>query len=88
MNVAFGSVVVVIVGAAGKPIVIDSGLVAVCWGLPESRTLNVTEVVPLELVVPLITPDELRGLNPAGKEPLAMSHVFVPVPPEAINVTL
>ena len=77
-----------IVGGAGRPIVIDSGFVAVCWGFPESRTLNVAGVVPLELVVPLITPDELRGLNPAGKEPMTMSHVFVPVPPEAVNVKL
>jgi hypothetical protein len=88
LNVAFGSVVVVIVGAAGRPTVIDSGFVAVCCGFPESLTLNVAEVVPVEVGVPLITPDELSGLNPAGKEPLTMSHVIVPVPPEAVNVKL
>ena len=88
MNVAFGSEVVWIIGGAGRPIVIDSCFVAVCWGFPESRTLNVAEVVPLELVVPLITPDELSELNPAGKEPLIMSHVFAPVPPDAAKVKL
>jgi len=80
--------VVWIIGAAGRPIVIDNSFVAVCCGFPESRTLNVAEVVPVEVGVPLITPDELRGLNPVGNEPLRMSQVFVPVPPEEVKVTV
>ena len=82
-----GAKVVVILGAAGKLIVIDSCFVAVCCGFPESRTRNVGEDVPVTSGVPLITPDELR-FRPTGNEPPLISHVFVPVPPEEVNVTL
>lgn len=87
MNVPAGSDVVVILGAAGKLIVIDNNFVDVCCGFPESRTLKVGDDVPVVVGVPLITPLELR-LSPTGNEPLARSHVFVPVPPEEVNVKL
>ena len=87
MNVPGGSDVVVILGAAGRPIVIDSSFCADCCGFPESRTLKVGEEVPLVAGIPLITPLELR-FRPTGNEPLARSHVFVPVPPVAANVKL
>jgi len=61
--------------------------VAVCCGPPESRTLKVGEEVPDVTGVPLITPDVLR-LKPAGKDPLARSQVFVPVPPDVASVAL
>ena len=76
-----------ICGAAGKLIVIDSCFVAVSCGFPASRTRNVGEDVPVVVGVPLITPDELR-LRPAGNDPLLISQVFVPVPPEEVNVAL
>jgi len=76
--------VVVIVGGAGRPIVIDICFVAVSCGFPESRTRKVGEDVPVACGVPLITPDELR-LRPAGNEPLVISQVFVPVPPVEVN---
>ena len=75
-----------IFGGVGRPIVIDSGCVSVCCGFPESRTRKVGEEVPVVVGVPLITPLELR-LRPTGNDPLARSHVFAPVPPEAANVT-
>ena len=81
----FRSDVVVIVGGAGLLIVIDSAFVAVCWGLPESLTLKVGDDVPVVVGIPVITPDGLR-VRPAGSTPLDMSHVFVPVPPVAVNV--
>ena len=76
-----------ILGAAGKLIVIDSCFVAVSCGFPESRTRKVGEDVPVACGVPPITPDELR-FRPAGNEPFVISHVFVPVPPEEVTVTL
>jgi hypothetical protein len=76
-----------ILGAAGKLIVIERGFVAVSWGFPESRTRKVGDEVAVAAGVPLITPEELR-VSPAGNDPLLMSHVLVPVPPEAVNVTL
>ena len=87
MNDPAGSDVVVIVGGAGKLIVIDSGFVAVSCGFPESRTRKVGEDVPVVVGVPLITPDELR-LRPAGNEPLLISQVCIPVPPEEVNAAL
>lgn len=87
MNDPAGSDVVVILGAAGKLIVIDNGFVAMSCGFPESRTRKVGEVVPVTSGVPLITPDELR-FRPAGNEPPLISHVFAPVPPEEANVKL
>ena len=68
------------VGGVGLLIVIDSGFVAVCWGLPESRTRKVGVDEPELTGVPLITPDALR-LSPAGNDPLARSQVVAPVPP-------
>ena len=76
-----------ILGAAGKVIVIDSGFVAVSCGFLESRTRKVGDDVPVVVGVPLITPLKLK-LRPSGNEPLARSHLFVPVPPEEVNVTL
>ena len=87
MNVPAGSVIIVIFGAAGKLIVIDSVFCADCCGVPESRTLNVGEEVPAVVGVPLITPAELR-FKPTGNDPLARSHICVPIPPEAVNVTV
>ena len=78
---------VVIFGADGKLIVIDNGFVAVSCGLPLSRTRKVGEDVPGVVGVPAITPDELR-FRPVGNDPLLISHVFVPVPPVEVNVTL
>ena len=78
---------VVIFGADGKLIVIDNGFVAVSCGFPESRTRKIGEDVPVVVGVPLITPDELR-FRPAGNDPLLISHVFDPVPPVEVNVTL
>ena len=78
---------VVIFGADGKLIVIDNGFVAVSCGFPESRTRNVDENVPGVVGVPPITPDELR-FRPVGSDPLLISHVFDPVPPVEVNVTL
>ena len=86
LNDPAGRDVVVIVGGAGKPIVIDRGFVAVSWGTPESLTRKVGEDVPAVAGVPLITPDGLR-LRPAGNDPLLISHVFPPVPPVEVNVT-
>jgi hypothetical protein len=83
----FGREVVVILGGAGLLIVIESCFVAVSCGLPESRTLKVGEDVPVACGVPLITPEELR-FRPAGKDPLLISHVFAPLPPEEVNATL
>jgi hypothetical protein len=74
-------------GGAGLLIVIDSCFVAVSCGFPESRTRKVGEGVPIACGVPLITPDALR-FRPAGNKPLVISHVFAPVPPEEVNVTL
>jgi hypothetical protein len=65
----------------------DSCFVAVCCGLPESRTLKVGEEVPDVTGVPLITPDVLNP-KPAGNDPLSMSQVFVPVPPAVAKVVL
>ena len=78
---------VVIFGADGKLIVIDNGFVVGSCGLPESRTRKVGEDVPVVVGVPAITPDELR-FRPAGNDPLLISHVFVPVPPVEVNVTV
>jgi hypothetical protein len=87
LNVPAGSEVVVIVGAAGKLIVIDNCFVAESCGLPESRTRKVGEDVPRVVGVPVIMPDALK-LTPTGNEPLLISHVFAPVPPVEVNVTL
>ena len=76
-----------IFGADGKLIVIDNDFVVVSCGLPESRTRKVGEDVPVVVGVPLITSDELR-FRPAGNDPLLISHVFVPVPPVEVNVTV
>jgi hypothetical protein len=87
LNAPAGSDVVVILGAAGKLIVIDSCFVAVSWGFPESRTRKVGDEVTVACGVPLITPEALR-FSPAGNDPLLISHVLAPVPPEAVNVTV
>ena len=76
-----------IFGADGKLIVIDNDFVALSGGFPVSRTRKVGEEVPVVVGVPLITPDELR-FRPVGSDPLFISHVFVPVPPVEVNVTL
>jgi len=87
LNDPGGSIVVVILGGAGKLIVIESDFVAVFCGLPESRTLKVGEDVPGVVGVPLITPEELR-VRPTGNAPLLISQLFVPVPPVDANVTV
>jgi uncharacterized membrane protein len=87
LNDPAGSDVVVIFGAAGTVIVMANGLVPVSCGVPESRTRKVGEEVPVVVGIPLITPDELR-VRPIGNDPLLISHVFVPVPPVLINLTL
>ena len=74
-------------GGVGKLIVSDSCFVAVSCGFPESLTRKVGEDVPLAWGVPLIAPAGLK-FRPAGNEPLLISHVFAPVPPVAVNVTL
>ena len=65
----------------------DSCFVAVCCGLPESRTLKMGEDVPDVTGVPLITPDVLRP-KPVGNDPPARSQVVVPVPPAVTKVVL
>ena len=63
---------------------IDNVFCADCCGFPESRTLKVGEEVPAVVDAPVMTPFALR-LRPIGNEPLARSHVCVPIPPEAVN---
>ena len=64
--------------------VIDMGAVVVPDALSVTRTTN--EDVPTPVGVPDITPPELNVI-PAGREPLAMAHVYGAVPPWAASVT-
>jgi hypothetical protein len=77
-----GSVVVVIVGAAGKLIKILSAWVAVIGVMVlESVNLTVKFAVPLGPVgVPEIVPAPLK-VKPAGNAPALMENVSVPAPP-------
>ena len=61
--------------------------VAVCAGLPESVTLNVSAAAFTAAEgVPLIRPLAEFSVNPAGRVPLVNCHVKAPVPPAAATV--
>ena len=49
---------------------------AVCMGLPESFTVNVTVNVAETDGVPLITPVEVFSVTPLGNAPLVTAHVY------------
>lgn len=89
MNVAFGSDVVVIFGAAGRLIVMAKGFVFVCCGdVAESRTRNTGVTLTAVCGIPLSIPPELNCI-PFGRggEPGLRSHVKGGVPPDAVNCT-
>jgi hypothetical protein len=66
---------------------IDSVTVSVCAGDPESDTVTLNVDVPLTVGVPEIAP-LLESVNPAGKLPDAIDHVYPGVPPLADIVAL
>lgn len=73
-----GSVVVVICSVASGPIVIDNCLVDDCWfGTVESTTLNVGDVVPVVVGVPVMAPEDASNERPSGNscEPVLRLHV-------------
>jgi hypothetical protein len=79
--VAAGSVLVVIISAAGL-IAMLSGLVAVAPELSCTRTVKLA--FPAADGVPEITPAALK-LSPAGSDPPLTDHVYPPVPPLAAS---
>ena len=76
-----------IFGGLGKVTVSESCFVPVSCGFAESRTRKVGDDVPVACGAPLVTPAGLR-VRPAGNEPLLISQVFAPMPPEEVKVTL
>jgi hypothetical protein len=62
-------------GTTAVPTVIESGFVAVCAVVAESRACTVKEEVPAVVGVPEITPVEAFKLNPAGNEPVVILQV-------------
>lgn len=83
-----GRDVVVMLGGAGSPIVIDrdGGVVSVCDN--ESVTCGVKLKVPAAEGVPEITPVEGVSVIPFGSEPDGMLQVNGPVPPLTWSVRL
>ena len=65
---------------------IEMALVADCWlGLVESSTLNVVEVVPAVVGVPVIPPLALSERPAGNDEPPLRPQVDGAVPPEAVS---
>ena len=52
---------------AGGLMVMHRLAFAVCWGLPESFTVTVAELVPAVVGVPLITPVPALITSPPGR---------------------
>jgi hypothetical protein len=67
--------------------VIEKVVVCVCAGDPLSVTVIAKFDVPLAVAVPEITPP-LESVNPAGRPPEAIVHVYPGLPPLALNVVL
>jgi hypothetical protein len=61
--------------------------VCVCAGDPLSVTVIAKFDVPLAAGVPEMTPP-LESVNPDGKPPEAIAHVYPGVPPLALNAVL
>ena len=55
-------------------------------GISESVTIMVKFDVPVAVGVPLIAPVAAFNVNPAGKVPLKMDHVYGAAPPVAATV--
>ena len=77
-TVPFGSVPIVRFAAAGL-IVIFTGAVALCPGLPESVVFTVTVVVPGAVGVP-VTVQFAFSVRPAGRA-LVVEQLYGAVPP-------
>jgi hypothetical protein len=69
-------------------IVIVSGCVTDCAGLPLSVTLTENETIPELVGVPVIAPVDAFKLSPPGKAPLVIDHVNGAWPFWAASVTL
>lgn len=84
-----GSEVVVMLGGAGRLIVMLNACVADCGAtVLASVTFTVKLAVPLGPVgVPLIAPEGLR-VRPAGSDPALTENVSVPAPPVSVTVWL
>lgn len=71
-------------GGGAALIVIESGLVADCWlGTVESSTLNVVEVVPEVVGVPVMVP--FAPTDRPGGIAVVLLQVYGEVPPEAAS---
>jgi hypothetical protein len=74
-TIPLGSAVVVIMSEAGE-MVSSKFAVAVCGGVPESVSLNVSDrLVTVTVGVPLTTPVEGFNVKPAGSVPLTNCQV-------------
>ena len=75
-----------IIGGAGRPIVMERGLSSNWFRVSVARTVKLN--VPFADGVPVIWPVEgLMGFRPVGSEPVVL-QMREPVPPEATTVWL